>query len=71
MYKNDFIYKFDINKMIVKFISSLPKNNIFIYRNIILYFTVKDRNLFINYNTDNEYLEDAITRLKNILNEKY
>jgi len=55
--------------MITKFVNSVPKNNVFIYRNVVLYFTFKDRNLLIKDNIDknNKHLDDAITRLKNVL----
>ena len=55
--------------MITKFVNSVPKSNVFMYRNVVLYFTFKDRNLLIKDNIDknNKHLDDAITRLKNVL----
>ena len=58
--------------MIVKFVNSIPKKNFFIYRNVVLYFTIKERNLFIKCDADknNKYVDEAVTRLKNIFNKQ-
>ena len=55
--------------MNIKFVSDISKCNIFMYRNVVLRFYVKDKNLVIknDVNKDNKYLDDAISRLKNIL----
>ena len=58
--------------MIIKFVNSVPKNNFFIYRNVVLYFSIKDRNLLIKSNVDknNKYLDDAIKRLKDSFSDR-
>ena len=55
--------------MIIKFVSSLPKNNIFMFRNVVLYYTYQKNNLFIKDNVDknNKYFEEAVSRLQNVL----
>lgn len=58
--------------MIVKFVNSVPKNNFFIYRNVVLYFSIKDKKLLIKGDIDknNKYLNDAIKRLKDSFGDR-
>ena len=53
----------------IKFVTSLVKPNIFMYRGAVLYFRMEKNNLFVRQETiKNKYFDEAIERLKTVLN---